>query len=217
VKRAAAALAALTFAAMCSPAAARAGAVIDAARDAFGKLQDYTATITVHETDGKTTQDAGYAYKFMKPDDVRIDVLSGPKKGSGVVWLGGDTVKGHMGGFLSGIKRELPVHDPQTTSLRGDTIDTGTFGAMLDDFTRIKGTVSEGSGPLVNGEPTDTVTLIVADPTTDHGTTREVLYLSKLTHLPVKRERFAGDDLVKSEIITDTKVNVGLTTADFPF
>jgi hypothetical protein len=46
---------------------------------------------------------------------------------------------------------------------------------------------------------------------------REVLYLSTVSNLPVRRERYAGTQLVKSENITDTKTNVGLTSSDFPW
>jgi hypothetical protein len=63
--------------------------------------------------------------------------------------------------------------------------------------------------------PTEAVTLEVADPSSDHGVSREVLYLSSVSHLPVKADRFEGARLVKTETFIDLKANVGLTDDDF--
>jgi outer membrane lipoprotein-sorting protein len=158
-----------------------------------------------------------YAYAFKKPLFVKLDVKSGSNSGGGIVWTGGDSVKGHRGGILSGIHLTLPLHDKQVVSLRGDSIDTGTIPAMLDVFKQVKGDVTEAPGPTIAGTPTDVVTLKVADPTTDKGVSRVVLYLSKATHLPVRRDQFTGDALVKSETFSNMKTNVGLKDSDFPF
>jgi outer membrane lipoprotein-sorting protein len=200
-----------------STTAVQAGPILDEANAAFAKVNDYTATIAVHEVDGKNADDHVYAYAFKKPTSAKIDVLSGSNKGGGIVWTGGDKVKGHRGGMLSGIHLTLDLHDKQVVSLRGDSIDTGTIPAMLDRFKQVKGDVTEGPGMTIDGTPTDAVTLKVADPIADKGVSREVLYLSKTTHLPVRRDRFAGDALVKSEVFTNLKTNVGLKDSDFPF
>jgi outer membrane lipoprotein-sorting protein len=206
-----------TLAIAASTTAVQAGPILDEANAAFAKVNDYTATVTVHEVDGKNADDHVYAYAFKRPTSAKIDVLSGSNKGGGIVWTGGDKVKGHRGGILSGIHLTLDLHDKQVLSLRGDSIDTGTIPAMLDRFKQVKGDVTEGSGMTIDGVATDAVTLKVADSAADKGVTREVLYLSKTTHLPVRRDRFAGDTLVKSEVFTNLKTNVGLKDSDFPF
>jgi outer membrane lipoprotein-sorting protein len=206
-----------TLALAVSATAVQAGPILDEANAAFAKVNDYTATIAVHEVDGKNADDHVYAYAFKKPTSAKIDVLSGSNKGGGIVWTGGDKVKGHRGGILSGIHLTLDLHDKQVVSLRGDSIDTGTIPAMLDRFKQVKGDITEGTGLTIDGAPTDAVTLKVADPAADKGVTREVLYLSKTTHLPVRRDRFAGDVLVKSEVFSNLKTNVGLKDSDFPF
>lgn len=208
---------AATLAFAASASAVQAGAILDEANAAFAKVNDYTATVAVHETDGKNTDDHVYAFAFKKPTSAKIDVLSGSNKGGGIVWNGGDKVKGHRGGMLSGIHLTLDLHDKQVVSLRGDSIDTGTIPAMLDRFKQIKGDITEGTGPAIDGTPTDAVTLKVADPAADKGVTREVLYLSKATHLPVRRDRYTGDAIVKSETFSNLKTNVGLKDSDFPF
>ncbi|GAC1425527.1 MAG: hypothetical protein NVSMB5_19870 [Candidatus Velthaea sp.] len=101
--------------------------------------------------------------------------------------------------------------------MRGDSVDTGTFGAMLERFKTVKGEIGEAPGPAIDGIEREAVTLKVADSVADKGVTREVLYLSKTAHLPVRRDRFAGDTLVKTETVSNVKTNVGLKAGDFPF
>jgi hypothetical protein len=102
-------------------------------------------------------------------------------------------------------------------TLRGDGVDTATIPAMLAEFTNVKGTVTAAPGPEVDGSPTDSVTLDVADPAALNGVSRVVLDLSGVTHLPLRRQQFAGPQLVKIETITEMKTNVGLTNGDFPW
>jgi len=214
--RSAAALAVLLVVALGGAASASPKPIADAL-DAFAKIDDYKMTIAVHETAGDRVQDRTYDVLFKKPMMEKIDIVAGQDRGSSVVWLGGDKVKAHRGGLLSVIHLTLDIHDSQVLSLRGDAIDTATVPAMLAEFDRIKGTTTEAPGPQIDGAATDVVTLDVADPSTDKGITRTVLYLSQATHLPVRRERFVGAQLVKSENVTNVQANVGLTASDFPW
>ncbi len=59
-----------------------------------------------------------------------------------------------------------------------------------------------------------TLRLAKPDPT---GVTRVVVDLSHTSHLPVRRERYAGDALVKTEVFSDTKVDVPLADSLFAF
>jgi outer membrane lipoprotein-sorting protein len=216
--RFAAAAAALLLVALGAPAGAISEpSAIAKASSAFDKIEDYRMTIAVHETSGERVEDRTYEVLFKKPTMEKIDIVAGPGKGGGIVWLGGDKVKGHHGGLLSGIRLTFDIHNSQVSTLRGDAVDSATIPAMLDEFTRIKGTVSEASGPLIAGSATDAVTLDVADAASDNGVSRIVLYLSADSHFPLRRERFVGPQLVKSENITEMKTNVGLTNSDFPW
>lgn len=198
------------------PAVAQPGA-LDAAQRTFAKIDDYSTVVTVHETDGKRVEDRTYHVLFKKPSMERVDIVAGPGKGGGIVWMGGDKVKGHRGGILSGIRLTLDLHNGQVTTLRGDTVDTATIPSMLAVFTLVKGEVSEAAGPSIDGGDTSAITLEVAEPEHYGGVTREVLYLSESTHLPVRRERFSGTSLVKSENVTEMKTNTGLSGNDFPW
>ena len=205
--------AAVLFASLCC-ARASAGTLSDFA-DAWKAVNDYSCSIVVHETLGNQVQDRRYDFWFKKPTLAKIEIVSGPGKGSGSVWHGGDTVIGHMGGMLSFAHRTVYIHDSRAVSLRGDTMDTAIFGNLLAVYQSGKGTVSEGAGETVDGAPTDMLSMKIADPASNNGVTRDVLYLSKTTHLPVRRVRYAGDTLAKQEDFVNVKLNPGLKDSNF--
>jgi hypothetical protein len=217
VKKTLLALATALLVAGALPRPALAGDTLAQALDAYAKINDYTADIVVHEVQGTDVQDRTYRYFFLRPTFVKTQILDGPGRGGGAVWIGGDQVSGHQGGFLSAIHLKISLHDKRATSLRGDTMDTGTFGAMLGMFKDPKGTVTETDDKTVDGILTDELSLKVADPAALGGITRYDLYIAHATHLPVRRERYVGDQLVKSEKVTNPKPNTGLTQSDFPF
>jgi len=180
---------------------------------AWAAVDNYTATITVHETDGKSVQDRVYHYAYKKPAFAKIDVVAGPGKGSGAVWTGGDRVRGHQGGLFSGIKMSVAITDGRATSLRGDTIDKASFQSVADEFKN--GRVDPApADATVDGATVDAVTVGLA-PAAPGGVTREVVYLSRTTHLPVRRIGYAGDTLVKQEDFSEVKLDPGLAAADF--
>jgi hypothetical protein len=160
-------------------------------------------------------QDRGYNYAFKKPALAKIETVSGPGRGSAAVWHGGDTVRGHQGGFFSGIKLNIGIHDGRAVSLRGDTIDSASFPSQLEHFRTTKGELSEAAGPAIGGVATESLTLKVADPAANANVSRDVLFISSATHLPLRRERFEGDRLVKQEEFTNLKLNPGLKDDDF--
>ncbi|HEY8297564.1 MAG TPA: hypothetical protein VIG32_06035 [Candidatus Baltobacteraceae bacterium] len=186
--------------------------------DAFAKVHDYTVTLRAHEVSGSRTQDRVYHYWYRKPNDAKIEIASGEGAGGGGVWTGGDQVSGHQGGFLiSKFHLKVGLHDGRAVSLRGYTIPDGLFPNEVEKYRTIKGQLSEGAGPTVDGQATDAVTLNVADPAAVGGVTRMVLDLSKATHMPVRQIRYQGDQIVADEIWSELKTNVGLSERDFPF
>lgn len=218
MKRSAVLSAALLITAFAPPAfAGLPPSALVAANTAFSEIDNYSTTVVVHEIQGERVEDRTYHVMFKKPTMERVDIVAGPGKGGGVVWLGGDTVKGHRGGLLSGIHLTLDIHNSQVTTLRGDTVKEATIGSMLGDFETGKGEMTEAAGPQIDGGDTVAVTLDVADAAAYNGVSREILYLSDESHLPVRRERFSGATLVKTENVTEMKTNIGLTASDFPW
>lgn len=180
--------------------------------DAYAKITSYTATVTDHEVKGTDTQDRSYHFEYLKPHFARIGIESGPGKGGGAVWTGGDTVRGHQGGLLSGIQLTVSIHDGRAVSLRGDTLLRAGFGSVVDDL-KASNNVTESNGTL-EGKDVDVLSapLAAAD---SMGVTKHVVYLSKSTHLPVQRNTYAGDQLVKTEKWSDVNTNANLKETDF--
>ncbi len=190
---------------------------IDAFRAAFASVNDYTYKLHSHEVLGSSTQNRIYDYSFMKPHFAKTLIESGDGQGSGGVWAGGNQVSGHQGGFLSGIHLKVDLHDSRATSLRGYTIPDGLMQNIVDTYATVPGKLTQGDGGIVMGQPTDRLELDVADPATNHGISKQVLYLSKATHFPIRQLLYAGDTLVLDQTILDLHTNVGLTQGDFPF
>ncbi len=183
----------------------------------YAGVSDYTCILHVHEAKGTQTQDRVYQYSFMNPHYVKTLILDGDGKGSGGVWVGGDQVSGHLGGILSGIHLKVDLHDPRAVSLRGVTIPDGLLPRIIDNYGTIPGNLTQTSGGKIGGIETDRLDLNVADPTSNHDITEQVLYLSKETHWPIRQIMYSGSQIVLDESISDIKANVGLTKSDFPF
>ena len=205
---------AMLLAIVVAPLSAQAGA-LDEASEALAKVNDYTTSLVVHEILGTATQDRTYGYRFKKPHFIGVDVISGPDAGAAIVFKGGTQVRAHKGGMLAMIKMNMDLHDKRVLSLRGDSIDTGTFGSVVDELKSTKGTMSEADGASIDGIATTAVTLVLADPATNHNVSKEVVFFAKSSHLPVRRERYEGERLIKDEKWTSVKLNVGLTDASF--
>lgn len=197
--------------------AANEGRAITEFDEAFAGVNDYTCVLHSHEINGTKVQDRVYQYSFMKPHYLKTLILSGDSKGSGGVWVGGDQVSGHMGGMLAGIHVKISLHDPRTLSLHGVAIPDGLLPGIIDDYATIPGVLTESDGGTIRGIATDRLDLQVADPSTNHGISEQVAYLSKSTHWPIRQIMYSGSEVVLDESVNDLKTNVGLTKADFPF
>jgi hypothetical protein len=184
---------------------------VSAFMETYAKIDSYVATVTTHETNGKDVQDRTYRYAYLKPHFAKADVTAGPGKGGGAVWRGGDTLKGHQGGFLSGIKLNISIHDGRAVSLRGDTIERGSLDSIVSD---LKAPNQSQSSGVVDAQPVDIVTITYPQP--ENGVVKETISFSKATHLPVRRTQYgAGDTILKQENITSLDTSVKLTEADF--
>lgn len=189
---------------------------IDAFRAAFASVNDYTYNLRSHEVLGSRTQDRVYQYSFMKPHFAKTLISSGDGSGSGGVWAGGSEVSGHQGGILSGIHLKVDLHDGRATSMRGSTIPDGLMQNVVETYATVGGRLTQLEGVL-QGQPIDELELDVADPTTDHGITKQVLYLSKDTHWPMRQLLYQSGTIVVDQTFSDIRTNVGLTQNDFPF
>jgi outer membrane lipoprotein-sorting protein len=192
-------------------------AALEEFQKAFAGIKDYQFQIVAHETsdDGKHVEDRVYLFRWRRPTDAQIMVLQGRDKGGAATWHGGDTVSGHHGGFLSGIHLTKSIHDRDTTSLRGDTLIADAYDNEIKHFLETPGALAESAGPAIDGQATTAIALTVADPKSNANVSKDVLYLSNSSHLPLGRDQYVGPTLVKTERFKEIKTNIGLKDDDF--
>jgi outer membrane lipoprotein-sorting protein len=183
----------------------------------FAGVSDYTCVLHSFEASGAKTQERVYQYSFMKPHYLKTLILDGNGKGSGAVWVGGDQVSAHPGGVFSGVHVKIGVDDPRAISLHGVTIPDGLLPGIIDDYRTIPGTLTQTDGGKIGSVDTDRLDLKVADPSSNHNITEQIVYLSKSTHWPIRQVMYSGSQIVLDESVADLKMNVGLTQSDFPF
>jgi len=176
---------------------------------AWDKVDSYSCSLTAHEMLGTHVQDRAYDLIYRKPSDTKLVVTGGDGKGGAAVWHGGDTVRGHQGGFFSFIKLTLNIHDSRATSIRGTTIAQANFGAILEHLESLKATI----GVAAAGDSTD-VDFAVADPSGDQNVTKERVVLAS-DDLPTEYDEWEGDTLVRHVVYTDVVLNPPLTDASF--
>ncbi len=172
---------------------------------AWAKVNTYTCTLTAHEVLGTKVQDRVYAMFFARPSNTKMNITGGDGRGGAAVYHGGDTVQGHQGGILSLIKLNVNIHSHIATTLRGTTIADANWGSLYDHITGLKGATidaSAASGAM-------TLTVAVADPTTDNDVTKEVVILGQ-DSLPVEYDQYEGVTQVKHVTYTDVKLNVDI-------
>jgi outer membrane lipoprotein-sorting protein len=178
--------------------AASAQAALGQFAAAWARVTAYTATVTVFERKDTQVQNVVLEYTFRKPSSVTVHVDAGPNAGVTTVWGGGTTVVAHRGSGLAALfKKTFSLHDPQVTTIRGSSIDQLSFGAILAHAQQEAGTLTQISEPDIGGAAVDAVTLMLADPKANAGLTREVIELSRSTHLPVQVLAFDGTTLVR--------------------
>jgi hypothetical protein len=195
------ALFALSFAS--APAAS--GGALDSFAKAWSGLRGYDATIQLFEAKGGNSEHAVFAYSFTKPTTVTMHINQGPNSGATVKWTGGSTVyASKSGAFGITMGKNVSLDDPLVSSLRGYSVSDLSFAGILLHAQQTAGSLSSGATTL-NGSAVTAVTLNVANPAQDNGMTREVLYLSQNTQLPVRVDGFAGNQLVRMYRFTITK------------
>ena len=180
-------------------------------------ISGYTCTITVHEIKGSVIQDRTYRYAYLKPHYAKFEIVAGPGRGNGEVWTGGLTVTGRQGGFVgffsnffNVFRHRVSMYDPGAVDLRGETIVGASFADVADELDNAPSVASDEA--TIDGVVTDAVTFPYTD---DAGATRRIVYLSRVTHLPVRRVTYAGDTIVETEDFQNVDTAAKLSPAAF--
>jgi outer membrane lipoprotein-sorting protein len=157
-----------------------------AAVAAYEKIAGYRTTAHLYQVQGTASQNSVFDYTFAKPSSISMTVVSGQNQGTTVKWTGGT--------------------DTLVSSLRGVTIAQLSFGSILKHAAEIAGT-QQSSTTTLSGATVNVINLNVANPQGDAGLTREALYLSQSSNLPVRVDGFVGSDLVQTVTFEDTVTN----------
>jgi outer membrane lipoprotein-sorting protein len=177
---------------------------LSALSGALGSVTAYSATITVFEQSGIKVQNMIFKYTYRRPSTVTTDVVGGPNNGVSMLWTGGTTVSAHKGGVAGVVKKTFSLHDPTVTTIRGSSIDQLSFPAILAHAEQTPGKLSQAPGMVVNDDATDAVSLIPAS--TNAGYTREVVEISRATHLPSRVLGYEGTKVVRRIDFVDVKI-----------
>ncbi len=183
---------------------------IDKFFNAWKGIESYECTLTSHEVNGSRVQDRVYHMFFEKPTKTRMEIVSGDGHGGAAVWSGGDTLRGHRGGMLAGIKKTLDIHSPLTTSIRGTTIADANYGILLGHMRTLKPELLETAQV---GDRT-LVTAQLPDPASQAGVTKEI-FVFGANGLPLEFEQYEGASMVKKVDYSDVKLNVPLPDSTF--
>lgn len=171
--------------------------------NALDAVTGYHTTINTFEAKGSETRLSTFDFRFTKsPPSITMGIVKGPNAGATVRWSGGTSVSAGKGMF----RKNVALTDSLVTSLRGYTIVDLTFGSILKHAESTPGTLEQRSMQL-GSTTVDAITLDVKTPSEDDGMTREVLYLSPATHLPVRIDGFTGSTLVRSYSFESTTLN----------
>ncbi len=174
---------------------------------------DETEMIVTHEVRGNLVSDDTYKITARRPMSTRCEALAGPNKGGVVVWIGGEKVKAHPGGVLSHVVVIANRHDRRATDLVGYGCGETTLTNIVAYWTA-HGTIVESPGTPVDGVAT---AMIAWTPQADFplGLTREELYLSTVTHLPVMTKGYIGTMLVENSKFTSIALNANVPDSAF--
>jgi hypothetical protein len=216
------ALAAALVAALLAPAAAgvQTAPAFERLENTWDGIKDYSMTIDAHEVLGDQAADSELHYAFKRPNQARLDVLKGLKSGSTMVLDGVDRVVGYYR-RLSFFKTHGGAQDKNLTSLRGNGILNPNLGEIVSCFGAHRDEIRQSAGPDVDGQPTDEIALpyehvaCSSDSATDRSTiTLDVLDISRDTGLVMQRKRYVGNEAVETWLLSDYKLNSGLTDSD---
>lgn len=174
-------------------------ASLTAFANAWDSMNGYKRAIHCFSSKDGKTENSQFNYTFTKPSSLSMSIVSGARAGNTVTWSGGDTVTAGKGMFT----KKFSLTDSAVTSPRGATVVDLSFGSILKHAEGLKGKKSAATTAL-DGVPVNAVTVNVAQPSSDNGVTREVLYLSSSTDLPVRVDGYVESQLVSSCTFSNT-------------
>lgn len=181
---------------------------------------DSELTVDTKEAINGKQFDAVIRLQYKKPTLARCLVLQdttpGTKsnKNAEIVWRGGSKIQAHPGDKYSAVVVVLDRTNPRVTDAVGFGCGQTSFD-QIRDFFLAHGTVTEAAGPSIGGVATTAETLTPTDVKADYNMTKQVMYLSATSHLPLENIGYVGDKVVLDAKYSDIKLNPGLANSVF--
>jgi outer membrane lipoprotein-sorting protein len=180
--------------------------ILEAFARAWNEVTAYSATVSVFSAKGADAQNIVFSYTFRKPSSFIVHVVQGPNAGVTLTWDGGPTVQASRGrGLFSLLKRTISLHDPLVTTVRAESIDQLSYGAILAHAEQTPGMLAQSPGESIAGTATQALSLVPIDPADDAGLSREVIEISTATELPIRIEGYEGQTLVRKIDFSDVQ------------
>jgi len=198
-----------TFLLFLAPATAEALNLSDLILDMEVTYNRLTSYSCIAEETISTEPDSGlkYQYLFRKPGEIRVKILSGPKKGELLVYRDGKVrVKKAIG--LPVPTLTYPVQDPNVTLfLNGDITTTG-IGPVIE---RIKEYIKKGRFFPAKGRRNSPELCLVLKPRNREpfpGISEEKIWIDIRLKLPVRHVQYLKGKDYKSTRFKNLKVNI---------
>jgi outer membrane lipoprotein-sorting protein len=209
--------------------------IVRAAVDAYGKVNDYTATLfRIERVGGKPRKEERIGLKFRKPDSIYMKWETSPNpgllnQGTEVIYPAGkgrDKMTAHLGGLINLVTPTITVSPTDRLVMennRHPVTHTG-IGYILDLFVRQRDRAVADKDFLqvyhgtveIMGRKTHKVEYIMPGKAKGYYCYRAEVYFDGEHKLPIRIVVYDwSDEEVERYSFRDLKVNVGLTEDDF--
>lgn len=176
--------------------------------DAIYKMDTYSCTMVSENRKGKRREYKVTEFRFKKPNLIRVDVIDGDKKGSGVILNKEGKIRGKNS---MGIRKTLRPEDSRLKNIRGATFMQAGFMDMMD---RLKDHILErGCGARIVDErymDRPAYHLIIEHSDDDDPVTLEEVWYDKETYFIMKKLKFEGETKVSDITWNDREINIPL-------
>jgi hypothetical protein len=178
----------------------------------------YEFDVDATEHAGNTTSTATMHVAVNLDDhSEQVVIIAGPHHGSVVSWTGGPEESVRLPGIMSVIPVHGRLRDSKFVSLRGNDIRVAELQTILDCYSAHRDTMVEAPGPIIDGDPTVSISVTSKDGVMCDGNdwqqeravTRDEVLISKTTGLPRRRMRYEGTTVVEEWDLHDLTTHGG--------
>jgi len=184
-------------------------------------VQDYYCDCTLVNFKGKKPVETGARFYYMKPSQVRVEVVSSDYRNGSIVVRGNDKIRGVGGGLLKSLKMNLDDDSRMLKLPNGYCVVRTDFPSLYAD---VKKSVANGSQCRTTSAPTEVITadgtqkLLVFE-VFDKSNSDEIMLhrilIDPKNKLPIEWGVFKEGKLVTTNYFRNLAVNQGVPPEKF--